>query len=189
MSVSITPGATQSPPPPWWFYPLDPATGTSFPHLPKPFNGLAELCALPDGRLLAMERSFGFRTRSPDDPRGSLITISIYLIDPLHAEGAGPADNHHAETAEFAESDDASGDRPTPSSAARTAAAERPAVLAKTLVWRGLTGRANYEGMTLGTELDDGSRALLLVSDGDITRKGPYSFPWAKRLLALRLKP
>ena len=143
--------------PRWWYYPLDAPAGSPFPHLPDPFNGLAELCALPDGRLLALERSYGVRTRSPDDPRASLITISIYLVDPL--------------------------------AAARTAAAERPPVLAKTLLWRGLTGRANYEGMTLGPELADGSRALLLVSDGDVTRKGAFAFPWSKRLLSLRLRP
>ena len=143
--------------PRWWYYPLDAPAGSPFPHLPDPFNGLAELCALPDGRLLALERSYGVRTRSPDDPRASLITISIYLVDPL--------------------------------AAARTAAAERPPVLAKTLLWRGLTGRANYEGMTIGPELADGSRALLLVSDGDVTRKGAFAFPWSKRLLSLRLRP
>ena len=128
------------------------------PHLPDPFNGLAELCALPDGRLLALERAYGLRTRAPDDPRASLVAISIYLVDP-------------------------------PSSAARTAAAGRPPVLAKTLLWRGLTGRANYEGMTLGPELADGSRALILVSDGDVTRKGAFAFPWSKRLLSFRLIP
>ena len=139
------------------FYELNAAAGGKMPHLPAPFNGLAELCALPDGRLLALERTYGLRTRSPDDPRASLIAISIYLVDP-------------------------------PSSAARTAAAERPTVLAKTLLWRGLTGRANYEGMTLGPELADGSRALILVSDGDVTRKGSFAFPWAKRLLSFRLR-
>jgi hypothetical protein len=141
--------------PAWWFYELDPAAGGKIPHLPDPFNGLAELCALPDGRLLALERTYGLRTRSPSDPRASLIAISIYLVDPL--------------------------------AAARTTASERPPVLAKTLLWKGLTGRANYEGMTLGPELSDGSRALLLVSDGDVTRKGSFSFPWSKRLLSFRL--
>ena len=149
--------------PRWWFYPLDAATGSPFPRLPDPFNGLAELCALPDGRLLALERSYGLRTRSADDPRASLITISIYLVDPLHADP--PAD-------------------------ARSGAARPPGapLLAKTLLWRGLTGRANYEGMTLGPELSDGSRALLLVSDGDVTSKGSFAFPWSKRLLSFRLR-
>ncbi len=152
--------------PRWRFYPLDSAEGAPFPHLPDPFNGLAELCALPDGRLLALERSFGLRTRSADDPRASLITISIYLVDPLHAEAEPRAES--------------------------AADAESPAgapVLAKTLLWRGLTGRANYEGMTLGPGLADGSRALLLVSDGDVTRKGAFAFPWSKRLLSFRLRP
>ncbi len=158
------------------FYELGPATGTSFPHVPAPFNGLAALCALPDGRLLALERSFGFRTRNADDPRGSLITISIYLVDPLHADRG--------------ETDDASGGRPTTSSAARQSgrAAARPDCLAKTLLWRGLTGRSNYEGMTLGPALADGSRALILVADGDVTRKGRFSFAWRKSLLSFRLR-
>ena len=51
-----------------------------------------------------------------------------------------------------------------------------------------MTGRANYEGMTLGPELSDGSRALILVSDGDVTRKGAFAFPWSKRLLSFRLR-
>jgi hypothetical protein len=85
--------------PRWWFYELDPAVGSPFPHLPDPFNGLAELCALPDGRLLALERTYGLRTRSADDPRASLIAISIYLVDPLHAEAEPRAEaNPHAES-------------------------------------------------------------------------------------------
>ena len=155
-SLASAPGRPSAADAPWWFYPLDPAAGVSFRPLPDPFNGLAELCALPDGRLLALERSYGFVPRPEGgESSGSLITLSIYLIDPLHSERGEPV---------------------------------RPPVLAKTLLWRGLAGRANYEGMTLGPELEDGSRALLLVSDGDVTRKGPFSFPWAKRLLALRLR-
>jgi hypothetical protein len=155
--------------PAWWYYPLDPAAGSPFPRLPDPFNGLAELCALPDGRLLALERTYGLRTRSADDPRASLIAISIYLVDPLHAENAASAESP---------------------ADARSGAARPPGapVLAKTLLWRGLTGRANYEGMTLGPGLSDGSRALILVSDGDVTRKGAFAFPWSKRLLSFRLR-
>ena len=93
--------------PAWWFYELDPAAGGKMPHLPDPFNGLAALCALPDGRLLALERAYGLRTRSPSDPRASLISISIYLVDPLHAEANPHAESaeleSHAESAESAE--------------------------------------------------------------------------------------
>ena len=166
------------------FYELDPALGAHVSHLPGPFNGLADLCALPDGRLLALERNYGFRTRSAADPRGSLITISIYLVDPLHAEGA--ESNHHAESAELGSHAEFAEGAESPS-AARTAAATRPPVLAKTLLWRGMTGRANYEGMTLGPVLSDGSRALVLVADGDVTRKGSFAFPWRKSLLSFRL--
>ena len=194
-------GGTGPVEPAWWFYELDPATGTSFPHLPDPFNGLAALCALPDGRLLALERSFGFRTRSPEDPRGSLITISIYLIDPLASKPADPSgpsgppgppgipDVHHAESAEGDHHAESAEGAESPSAARRSGrAVARPDRLAKTLIWRGLTGRSNYEGMTLGPELADGSRALLLVADGDVTRKGRFSFAWRKSLLSFRLR-
>lgn len=40
------------------------------------------------------------------------------------------------------------------------------AVAAKTLVWEEDTGFANYEGMCFGPKLADGSRTLVLVSDG-----------------------
>ena len=209
LDAVITAGPPKSADPPWWFYELDPASGTSFPHLPAPFNGLAALCALPDGRLLALERSFGFRTRGPDDPRGSLITVSIYLVDPLRAEVGSRAEaaegagfesraeaaegagfGSRAEAAEGAESVLVGGGpgEAEPPTSARTAAARRPPVLAKTLLWRGLVGRANYEGMTLGPALADGSRALLLVADGDVSRKGRFAFAWRKSLLAFRLK-
>ena len=208
--------------PAWWFYELDPAAGGTFPHLPDPFNGLAELCALPDGRLLALERAYGLRTRGPDDPRASLIAISIYLVDPLGSAPAGPShaesaeSKPHAESAEFAEleSHAESAESAEPGGASSPSepgspvggAAERSEAegviqhsafsiqhspsspLPKTLLWRGLTGRANYEGMTLGPELADGSRALILVSDGDVTRKGAFAFPWSKRLLSFRLR-
>jgi len=39
--------------------------------------------------------------------------------------------------------------------------------VAKRIVWDENTMFANYEGMTLGPELRDGSRSLVLVSDGD----------------------
>ena len=29
----------------------------------------------------------------------------------------------------------------------------------------------------------------IIPSDGDVTRKSAFAFPWAKRLLALRLAP
>ena len=190
--------------PAWWFYELDPAAGGKMPHLPDPFNGLAELCALPDGRLLALERTYGLRTRSPSDPRASLIAISIYLVDPLGSAPAGPShaeSNPHAESAEPGGASSPSEPGSPVGGAAERCVAEgviqhsafsiqhsKPSPLPKILLWKGLTGRANYEGMTLGPELADGSRALILVSDGDVTRKGAFAFPWSKRLLSFRLR-
>lgn len=58
---------------------------------------------------------------------------------------------------------------------------ERPFVpLGKQIAYEEETGRAMYEGMCLGPVLDDGSRTLLLISDGD----GRAS----ERVLSLRVR-
>ena len=54
---------------------------------------------------------------------------------------------------------------------------------AKSLVYRGGAGFANYEAVCLGPTLDDGSRALVLVSDGG---GSPLAL---KTVLTLRLSP
>ncbi len=63
--------------------------------------------------------------------------------------------------------------------------------LQKTLLWRQAFPFSNYEGIALGPELDDGSRALLLVADGDTStaRVGgmTVTLQWKKALFALKL--
>ncbi len=63
--------------------------------------------------------------------------------------------------------------------------------LQKTLLWRQAFPFSNYEGIALGPERTDGSRALLLIADGDTStaRVGgmTVSLQWKKALFALKL--
>lgn len=102
--------------------------------------GISELCALPDGSLLVMERE----TRVPKRKIGSYVINKLYRVWPE----MGIMTNADAPLTDN-----------TP-------------YLEKTLMaqWRtrlNLTRRnyANYEGMTAGPLLNDGSLLLLLVSD------------------------
>jgi hypothetical protein len=67
-----------------------------------------------------------------------------------------------------------------------------PTPLRKTLLWRQGFPFSNYEGITLGPKLADGSRAVILVADGDVStaRVGgmTLTMQWKKALFALRLK-
>lgn len=60
-------------------------------------------------------------------------------------------------------------------------------IMEKELLWRHVSTMSNYEGMTLGPRLADGSRLLLLVADGDKSVSGRLTFQWAKALYALRI--
>ncbi len=66
-----------------------------------------------------------------------------------------------------------------------------PTPLKKTLLWRQGFPFSNYEGITLGPKLADGSRAVILVADGDVskTRVGGMvvTLQWKKALFTLRL--
>ena len=68
-----------------------------------------------------------------------------------------------------------------------------PTPLKKTLLWRQGFPFSNYEGITLGPKLDDGSRAVLLVADGDVSKARvggiPVTLQWKKALFALKLTP
>lgn len=67
----------------------------------------------------------------------------------------------------------------------------RGELLRKRLLWRRGFPASNYEGMAIGPVLADGSTAILLVADGDVSTGTlfgkPVRFPWAKSLFALRL--
>jgi hypothetical protein len=66
-----------------------------------------------------------------------------------------------------------------------------PTPLKKKLLWRQGFPFSNYEGITLGPKLADGSRAVILVADGDVSkaRVGGMSvtLQWKKALFTLRL--
>ena len=66
-----------------------------------------------------------------------------------------------------------------------------PTPLKKTLLWRQGFPFSNYEGIALGPKLSDGSRAVILVADGDISKARvggmTLTMQWKKALFALRL--
>ena len=150
-----------------WLVPLEPATGAALPMLPDPFTGLCGLAPLPDGRLLALERTFGYEFASgPDgEPVQSLCRFSISLLDPNGGtDPGGPPLDPSGRT-------DPGG----------------PPVLEKRVLWRALAGNANYEGICLGPALPDGGRLVVLVSDGDVSRRRGLEMRWRKSLLFFRL--
>lgn len=106
----------------------------------KEVNGLSELIALPGGRLLALERAF-----AGDIGGYASLRSRLYLVDVSKATDVS--------SAEYREG--LAGKRWTPAK--------------KSLLWEegwGLTN-SNFEGMTLGPELQDGSRLLLLIADNN----------------------
>jgi hypothetical protein len=103
-------------------------------------SGLSELIALPGGRLLALERAFG-----GDSGGNATLRSRLYLVDPGDATDVSR-------------------------SALRGGLPGRSYVPArKVLLWQetwGLTN-SNFEGMTLGPVLADGSRLLILIADNN----------------------
>lgn len=102
--------------------------------------GVSELCALPDGQLLVLEREAFI----PKIKIGAFCKCKLYLINPLNSE-------------EFSMKEKFSSDTP---------------FLKKRLLTEWKTGLslskrsfANYEGMCLGSKLEDGSQVIILLSD------------------------
>lgn len=102
--------------------------------------GVSELCALPDGQLLVLEREAFI----PKIKIGAFCKCKLYLINPLNSE-------------EFSMKEKFSSDTP---------------FLKKRLLTEWKTGLslskrsfANYEGMCLGSKLEDGSQVVILLSD------------------------
>ncbi len=66
-----------------------------------------------------------------------------------------------------------------------------PTPIRKTLLWRQGFPFSNYEGIALGPKLADGSRAVILVADGDVSKAKvggmTLTMQWTKALFALRL--
>lgn len=102
--------------------------------------GVSELCALPDGQLLVLEREAFI----PKVKIGAFCKCKLYLINPLNSE-------------EFSMKENFSSDTPF----------LKKRLLAEWKTGLSLSKRsfANYEGMCLGPKLEDGSQVVILLSD------------------------
>lgn len=102
--------------------------------------GVSELCALPDGQLLVLEREAFI----PKIKIGAFCKCKLYLINPLNSE-------------EFSMKENFSSDTPF----------LKKRLLAEWKTGLSLSKRsfANYEGMCLGPWLEDGSQVVILLSD------------------------
>ena len=102
--------------------------------------GVSELCVLPDGQLLVLEREAFI----PKIKIGAFCKCKLYLINPLNSE-------------EFALKEKFSSDTPF----------LKKRLLAEWKTGLSLSKRsfANYEGMCLGPKLEDGSQVIILLSD------------------------
>ena len=102
--------------------------------------GVSELCALPDGQLLVLEREVFI----PKIKIGAFCKCKLYLINPLNSE-------------EFSMKEKFSSDTPF----------LKKRLLTEWKTGLSLSKRsfANYEGMCLGPKLEDGSQVVILLSD------------------------
>lgn len=108
--------------------------------------GVSELCALPDGQLLVLEREAFI----PKIKIGAFCKCKLYLVNPLNSEEFSMKEK-------FSMKENISSDTP---------------FLKKKLLTEWKTGLslskrsfANYEGMCLGPKLEDGSQVVILLSD------------------------
>ncbi len=110
--------------------------------------GVPALAALPDGRLLVMEREGHFAK----DYLGSFVAVRLFAVDPAAGQ-------------------------PLPAGAPLTGAPALPKTLVAewttrlNLVRRDL---ANYEGMCLGAQLADGRPTLLCINDSQAGKGNPF---------------
>lgn len=102
--------------------------------------GVSELCALPDGQLLVLEREAFI----PKIKIGAFCKCKLYLINPLNSE-------------EFSMKEKFSSDTPF--------LKKRLLTEWKTSLSLSKRSFANYEGMCLGPMLEDGSQVVILLSD------------------------
>ena len=102
--------------------------------------GVSELCVLPDGQLLVLEREAFI----PKIKIGAFCKCKFYLINPLNSE-------------EFSMKEKFSSDTPF----------LKKRLLTEWKTGLSLSKRsfANYEGMCLGPKLEDGSQVVILLSD------------------------
>ena len=102
--------------------------------------GVSELCVLPDGLLLVLEREAFI----PKIKIGAFCKCKLYLVNPLNSE-------------EFSMKEKFSSDTPF----------LKKRLLTEWKTGLSLSKRsfANYEGMCLGPKLEDGSQVIILLSD------------------------
>lgn len=108
--------------------------------------GVSELCALPDGQLLILEREAFI----PKIKIGAFCKCKLYLVNPLNSEEFSMKEK-------FSMKESISSDTPF----------LKKRLLAEWKTGLSLSKRsfANYEGMCLGPKLEDGSQVVILLSD------------------------
>lgn len=102
--------------------------------------GVSELCALPDGQLLVLEREAFI----PKIKIGAFCKCKLYLINPLNSDGFSMKEKFSSDTPFL-----------------------KKRLLTEWKTGLSLSKRsfANYEGMCLGPKLEDGSQVVILLSD------------------------
>lgn len=102
--------------------------------------GVSELCALPDGQLLVLEREAFI----PKIKIGAFCKCKLYLVNPLNSENFSMKENISSDTPFL-----------------------KKRLLTEWKTGLSLSKRsfANYEGMCLGPKLEDGSQVIILLSD------------------------
>ena len=102
--------------------------------------GVSELCVLPDGQLLVLEREAFI----PKIKIGAFCKCKLYLVNPLNSENFSMKENISSDTPFL-----------------------KKRLLTEWKTGLSLSKRsfANYEGMCLGPKLEDGSQVIILLSD------------------------
>lgn len=102
--------------------------------------GVSELCVLPDGQLLVLEREAFI----PKIKLGAFCKCKLYLINPLNSEEFSMKEKFSSDTSFL-----------------------KKRLLTEWKTGLSLSKRsfANYEGMCLGPMLEDGSQVVILLSD------------------------
>lgn len=102
--------------------------------------GVSELCALPDGQLLVLEREAFI----PKIKIGAFCKCKLYLINPLNSDGFSMEEKFSADTPFL-----------------------KKRLLTEWKTGLSISKRsfANYEGMCLGPKLEDDSQVVILLSD------------------------
>ena len=102
--------------------------------------GVSELCVLPDGQLLVLEREAFI----PKIKIGAFCKCKLYLVNPLNSENFSMKENISSDTPFL-----------------------KKRLLTEWKTGLSLSKRsfANYEGMCLGPKLEDGSQVVILLSD------------------------